>query len=198
MDASGMNPATAAAFEGMMQQKQVNLIPAYLSDTGVCSRDNRIAWEYWGRATGVEHGRGTTLAFEKMDCSVKLVENGRGRARIVEIGMWTTCSVSRWRRKRCKREDGTRGSQSVRTDFQDSLRSSFSSSRNRWHTSLHAHRWRISWLSTKTSSNDASTTAATISLRKLFPRKRWARFLALFYVDGNWLPRYVRLYSMRL
>lgn len=25
MDASGMNPATAAAFEGMMQQKQVNL-----------------------------------------------------------------------------------------------------------------------------------------------------------------------------
>ena len=41
MDASGMNPATAAAFEGMMQQKQVNLLPTQSLSTTELSRHIR-------------------------------------------------------------------------------------------------------------------------------------------------------------
>jgi hypothetical protein len=37
MDASGMNPATAAAFEGMMQQKQVRFRGCFPFSVSLCA-----------------------------------------------------------------------------------------------------------------------------------------------------------------
>lgn len=48
MDASGMNPATAAAFEGMMQQKQVHSLPLYTA-VPIGSTEGRGASEWKGR-----------------------------------------------------------------------------------------------------------------------------------------------------
>lgn len=79
MDASGMNPATAQAFEGMMQQKQVSL----RFGLGVFVRMESLG--SWG---GTRDGRGGSESFGTRVLDEGVVEEQK------EAGMLRKCIFS--------------------------------------------------------------------------------------------------------